>query len=581
MRIRTQTGSWRLPSAHRVARPRRAAAWILLLAGWCGGRLGVAQEAPSEQGDSLQGVVLNSVTREPVARALVSSPDSHFATMTDTQGHFALKLPSLGDAANRPTALFPRKPGYITDISQNSQLDIATKEMTLTLTPEAMIVGHVSLGSAEAADKMDVEIYRRQVQMQDGRGQWISAGQTTSRSNGEFRFADLPAGTYKLMTHEQLDLDQPVAAPDTAQLFGYAPVYFPEAKDFAGSEIITLAAGQTFEADLSVTRQPYYPVKVAVTNVSAVGVAVSVSPAASLGPGYALGYNQQTHTIEGLLPSGVYSLRAFGFAAPLTAGELSFTVHDAPYVTGKMTLVPAQSISINVKKEFSTPDETETEESTGPVVQLRGLRRYLNVTLEPADDFAQQGAVGLRPPTNHNDESLVVDGVAPGRYRVSLETSRGYASSVMSGGVDLLRQPLVVGDGSSSPIEITLRDDSAQIEGKVEGADPALSAGNILAASMLGVNPPGARTIFAYVYFVPLPDSSGKFAEVPVAPDGTFTSPELPPATYRVLAFKRPATDLEYRNPEAMRAYEAQGQVVQLTGGQKEHVTLQLVTKGE
>ena len=143
-------------------------------------------------------------------------------------------------------------------------------------------------------------------------------------------------------------------------------------------------------------------------------------------------------------------------------------------------------------------------------------------------------------------------------------------------------EPLVVaGDASSAPIEITMRDDSAQIEGTVEGANASLSAANILAASLVGVSTPEAYREFAHVYFVPLPDSPGRFTEAIASPDGTFSSPELPPGAYRVLAFKRPQTDLEYRNPEAMRIYDAKGSVVHLTAGQKEHLTLQLVSKGE
>src|ERR1700732_560697 len=41
---------------------------------------------------SLRGAVINSVTREPVARALVFSPDNRFAIFTDDQGRFEFPL---------------------------------------------------------------------------------------------------------------------------------------------------------------------------------------------------------------------------------------------------------------------------------------------------------------------------------------------------------------------------------------------------------------------------------------------------------------------------------------------------------
>jgi hypothetical protein len=60
--------------------------------------------------------------------------------------------------------------------------------------------------------------------------------------------------------------------------------------------------------------------------------------------------------------------------------------------------------------------------------------------------------------------------------------------------------------------------------------------------------------------------------------DGSFDSPQLPPGAYRLLAFDRAQTEMEYRNPEAMQAYDSKGTVIRVPGGQKERVTLQLIS---
>jgi hypothetical protein len=73
-----------------------------------------------------------------------------------------------------------------------------------------------------------------------------------------------------------------------------------------------------------------------------------------------------------------------------------------------------------------------------------------------------------------------------------------------------------------------------------------------------------------------LPDSAGRFAEVAASAEGTFTFLNLPPGSYRVVAFKRAQTGLEFRNPEVMRALEASGPAIHLTSGQKEHITVPL-----
>jgi len=249
-----------------------------------------------------------------------------------------------------------------------------------------------------------------------------------------------------------------------------------------------------------------------------------------------------------------------------------------------MTVVPCPSISVKVKEEFTSPDNTGVLSFSrgGRTFNLRGPRRYLNVTLESADDFGQNQGGSLRPPADPQDEALMIDNVQAGRYWVRINSSRGYASSVTSGGADLQHEPLVVSSGgASSPIEVTMRDDSAQIEGAVEGTNDSLGGTEksgspvLVRSSMAFYAPP------AYVYCVPLPDSDGQYAEAGVSPDGTFTAQGLTPGVYRVLAFQRPPVDFEYRNPEAMRAYDANGQVVRLVGGQKEYLRLQLISTRE
>jgi hypothetical protein len=81
--------------------------------------------------DHIRGVVINSVTHEPISRALVFSPDYSFATTTDDRGRFEFTFtpaapqqtttfstgtlgPGFQNAAsNRPSALMARKVGFI------------------------------------------------------------------------------------------------------------------------------------------------------------------------------------------------------------------------------------------------------------------------------------------------------------------------------------------------------------------------------------------------------------------------------------------------------------------------------------
>ena len=534
--------------------------------------------------------MINSVTRETIARALVSSPGNRLAILTNSEGRFEFTLPrgnpasEGGSGPNAPPrrsirsySLMARKPGFLTDPNSqgNNIRDDASKDLTLALVPEAFIVGTVTLPTSEAPDSITLQIFRRQVQ--DGRGHYSPAGNTQSTSDGQFRFSDLPAGTYKLLTNELLDRDpltaDLLASDSRGPLFGYPPVYYQSASDFGSASTIQLAAGQTQNVNLSLVKRPYYRVKVPlivpVTDGRENGVSVEVYAHGHRGPGFSLGYNNRDHAIEGMLPDGIYTIEASRSGPNGVSGLETITVKGAPSggrtVDGpRMTLVPNASISVNVKEEFTSADHDDRNAA------LRKPRAYLSVTLESADDFAVGRDVPLRNPIGPVDENLVIEGAPPGRYWVRVQSSRGYPASIRSGNLDLQHQPLVVGaGGGASPIEITMRDDTAEISGTVEGITPPAPG---------PARAPGAGQTRARVYCIPLADSSGRFTEIRVRPDGNFVSQELAPGTYRVLAFDQVQGEIEYRNPEAMQVYDSKGQVVRVVGGQKERVQLQLIS---
>ena len=139
-----------------------------------------------------------------------------------------------------------------------------------------------------------------------------------------------------------------------------------------------------------------------------------------------------------------------------------------------MTMLPDGSIPVTVQEEFQNPETSAqgpmSVDSTRSRSGNERRRNYLNVSLIPLEDFGSAPGASLRPPEGPDDDSpLVIENVQPGRYRVVVNTTIGFASSITSGGTNLLRQPLVVGEGSTTaPIEITVRDDGAEVEGTIE-----------------------------------------------------------------------------------------------------------------
>jgi hypothetical protein len=563
------------------------------------GSLASAQIQSGDAADRIRGTVINSVTHAPIPRALVSSSDNRFAMMTDQEGRFEFTLPrpsADGDNepdiySSRPTNLVARKPGFLSDrdfTMPDLSSNVAGKDLTITLAPEALIVGRVTLPTSEAPDSIFLQAYRRQVM--DGIARWVPAGGTQSRSDGEFRFADLPAGTYKVLTRELLDRD-PLTFDPQGQQYGYPPAYSQNAPDFSSAGTIQVSAGMTGTANLSLTRQPYYRIHLPVANAPADGgINVNVYATGREGPGFSLGYNNRDQAIEGMLPSGAYTIEAFSFGQTSLTGSLTITVHGGEVLGPPMTLLPAATIQVKVDEQFTSEDRTGsiTFNQNRRSVTLQGPRRYLNVILQPADDTERLGGASLRGPTKPGDDALVIENARPGRYWVRVMSTRGYAASIRSGNVDLQHQPLVVGvGGATSAIEIVMRDDTGEIDGTVEGitsptpsplsASEEQAGGGADSLSRPQVTP----VVPARIYCIPVADSSGQFTELWVSPDGSFSSPPLPPGAYRLLAFDRPQSALEYRNPEAMQIYETKGPVVRLVSGQKERVRLQLISTSE
>jgi len=529
------------------------------------------------QKTTISGVVINAVTRAPVPRALVSTPDNRHATFTDSSGQFEFdmgkentdtpggpgELTRVAGPEQDRTWINARKPGFITEGS-NGALASPGKEVTIALTPEALITGRVTFSTADTTSDVTVQLFSRQTQ--DGLPRWTVIKNTTTNSIGEFRFADLSPGQYRLATNESLDNDAG-AMLSRNQVYGFPPLYYPGAPDFATAGTIEAAAGQTVQADLSLVRQPYYSVRIPINGDTGNGLNISVSSQGHRGPGYSLGFNAAQHRIEGLLPNGNYVVDAISYGENTASGTTTLRVAGGPAEGPALTIVPNSGIVLNVREEFHDTqwNGSASFSANGRIFALHGPRLYLSANLEPADDFGQGVPASIRPPLGPNDDSLVLTNVPPGRYWLRLNTARGYVASATMGAIDLLHQPLDVSAGSAASVDITLRDELSSVDGKVTGWNAD------------SVKPDDPNSQNAWIYFVPLPDSAGQFQQLGIPPNENFTLQQIVPGSYRVLAFAHPKENLPYRDPQAMKTYETKGQVIHLAAGQKANLQVPII----
>jgi hypothetical protein len=197
----------------------------------------------------------------------------------------------------------------------------------------------------------------------------------------------------------------------------------------------------------------------------------------------------------------------------------------------------------------------EEEEASG---------NYAAISLLPVEQFGMRRNVMAQRMPDRPEKGLTLNNVSAGTYRLQVSTNNCYAASATWGEAEVLHSPLTVGsEGGSKPIEVTLRNDGAEVMGKVQLLQSANSQKSDEGGTVRSMEP------VEFVYFVPLDESSGQLRQMQVWMDGMFDATQIAPGTYRILAFDHLKTELGAANAELMRKYETKGVVVELSASQK------------
>jgi hypothetical protein len=549
----------------------------LFLMSFCSALLMAQQNQEMEDHvTKIHGTVLNSVTGAPVARALVAMLANQYAMMTNDQGLFEFDIhqqfPKASQNANLNNSMYVevRKQGFLQSrrTLRVSSSPASASQVKISLVPEALIVGHIDIPGSDGDVKIQCELLRKA--MTNGRSQWQPVGQFSTWADGEFRFSELQAGTYKVITHEQMD-PATLRAGRGAQLYGYPPMYYTNTTNFSDASEIVVRAGETARLNMAVARKAYYPVHIPVRGVPGNNqMSVKVWPMGSRGPGWSLGYEPGDGAIEGLLPTGNYTVELNAGGPEGAWGSVNFAVKDAPLDGPVLTMAPSATVAINIHSEFANRPPSTIGASPGNPSGMDTQDHVLNVELVSIDEMAGMQR-GNGQDVTGSPGSRIFRNVQPGRYVLQVNAFGAYVASIDSGGTDLLHQPLVVGTGSSvPPIEITLRDDGGEIEvmpddeRDVEGQANSESQNN---------NGNGAR-----VFAVLLPLDEWGSSRNDAGGSRTIRMTQVSPGNYLVLAFDDyPPQDLPFRNREAMQEWISQGQVVHVDPGQHISVHLKLL----
>jgi len=361
---------------------------------------------------------------------------------------------------------------------------------------------------------------------------------------------------------------------------GYPSVCYPgpipASGDVAPANAVTLAPGQQAEVEISLTRQPFYRVAIAIPNaLGAPGVGVDIRDPSGRTLEFSAEWNSKTGLVEVYLPSGQYYAEARSQGQTNGYGRLDFRVGSAAITGLSMMLLPSRPISVEIHKDF-----TASSNPQGPIVT--GLNRNqnnpgLNITLIAADSaISDMAGGGLSQPPGSGDPSLFqLDNAIPGRYWVLTYPYEGYVSSITSGGSDLSRQPLVVGPGNSTaPIQVTLRNNTGQIQCTVNAPSAAEPASATTAAGGANAVPGEVKPIFLYA--IPTSQTSSQIPQTQGSGSESITFPNLAPGTYRVVAYDR-FQQINLSDPQQLAEIASRGQTVTVSPGATASIQLDLI----
>jgi hypothetical protein len=532
----------------------------------------------------LAAVVVSSLDGRPVPRVLVTSPDRRLAVLTDYEGRFSfdLRRPA-SQSAPQIFSSFPptptqspstlaiqfqvRKPGYIADTVTLRlpavQPDTPEAVLQLKIVPAAVVTGHLYPESGDLPAYVSVQLRNKTIR--NGIATWAGTFTATVNSHGEFRFANLHPGDYKLLApafDPQFNLKNPL--PDSIP--GSRASYYPNADSLDSAAIIHLGPGQTSTFSLTYRPTTFYNVTIPVTGLPD-GKGFFVHMLADL-PGLSLGGDSNRHAVLGYLPSGDYSLVVASEENgtrenPSPASSIA-SVHlhidGKPVLTQPVAFQPSIEIPVVAHREFTAQQ---------PTLQIGVGSRpaaIASVSVESLLSGGLQPRAELRTGT---DEIALIRNLSEGLFHVWVVPSiEGYVASVTSGSTDLLREPLGVIPGSAPrPIEVTLRDDSATLTGTF-----------LLNGAPMSSTDPGDGVIF--VICIPLDRlQSMVFPNSYSAWQPQFKVPNLAPGRYLVLASRQSMQNIEFRNEDVLRDLLGKGTVVTLAPNQKADIQVPLMTE--
>ena len=221
----------------------------------------ILDEPPVSQNHyKLTGTVVNSVTGEPITRAVVrtNGPSPQQQVFTDGAGHF-----EINDVPEGQTMITAQRPGFLgieTSGHRPQMVTVgpATPTVQIKLIPEGGIKGKVTDNEGQPIEGIQVQVLSSQIS--NGYKNWFVRDSAQTDENGDYGIEALSPGQYILSTGMMV-ISPPAAVAENGPVNDvYPPQYFPNAPEQDNAQPVNVQAGQAVEADFRLSPVRSYSV---------------------------------------------------------------------------------------------------------------------------------------------------------------------------------------------------------------------------------------------------------------------------------------------------------------------------------
>ena len=476
--------------------------------------------APTVFDCAADGLVVNSLTGEPIPRARISltAGAASYSANADSSGKWDLSNVACGTAPLTVT-----RPGFLQKAGRALQLVSGSPVhgLKIELTPQSVFYGRVLDDQGDPVPGAQIAVMASRIV--EGRVTFQRAAEGATNDLGDYRIAGLPRGKYIVCSNSVKGV---VPAGESI----LAEACYPGPAEGGISSATAIPAGRETRIDISLNQTTGVHVRGTVAGVpNGRGAGVNlVKRGANTGSGATVG-GVNNNNFDFRVAPGSYMLAANYFEA-------------GKHLSAR---IPVEVGTSDVDNVALTLDGGFTVSGTVSIASLSGRApaRQFTVNLRPLETTGGTGQAKWAPDRN----TFTFEDMAPGSYRLAISPPAPfYVKSATLEGQDILSGEFVLSPGSGL-IAIALSDDGGSIEGDVVDADGQPATSGVMALR-------NGRAVVAQA-------------------TGHFKLQSVAPGDYTVYAWDDPA-EVAYADTEWMRRYGGSGVAVTVTAGQSSQMRL-------